>query len=530
MPRPNAHPQPMQITDQSLEFKRQLGRGSYGSVSLMSYRGQTPSLSVFRNRDVIVKEFFSEPDNDMVIGPYLFEQAQRNPNLQGKFCCGMVIQHEGKPKIIGDFVAFDEGPPPVSSDLETFYRKLRANDRNATSSPYFTPHHIGVTLSQLAISSKAGQDALHEQHVFHLDTGARNFMVDKTRDGTVNVRINDYGLSQFIPRNGVVYNTKFVDYSSDSRALNGHGVSIATDLYALRISMFENVALSLGVPLSSILRLGNTVDRTALARLRKDNADDNASLQVYFQNAWALAQSHPNWEVREQVSNFLFSYQAYLCVMPPESQPQYVNGIYQYPTYTPEVIDRIRLQDYSVLQRATRHFNDTNREFYPNDYNLISRLRDAEIPRPLQQRYAQSQQQQRAQPYFQQPGTHGWAQQPVRQLTALELAIQDFKKRQDNLMQCQEWLTNMQSRQPNRDQLEWLRGYAWQYLKTAEYQLNEASRLRPDLINESQVVLQKAMFNWYTADHQAKQGLFPAANQAAAQHQNEGHAIRRGNR
>ncbi len=343
-----------------------LGEGGFGKVVGVEYKGADPELLAMAQRGaLIVKSFKREPDEDVVINPYLHQLLIHDrPDLRGKFTVGVVREKEGKPVIIGNFVSYNGYQ---SSDLEKFiYGTMSYGSearKNTTAFAYaFEDTNVATSLVQLMASMKISQDALHEAGVFHLDTSPRNFLLRQAvvnDKGSMNVSavINDFGLSRRIPPNGVVPFTPELEKSRwplrymDSRAINRDGFSIATDYYALRISMMENVCHALNIPLDSILWIQKPDEGYMNTIIQRQQLTDEFALAKFTDHLMVKIENCNNPAMKLHLQLFVKSFRDYLTSMPPKSD-----------TYTPEQLRAIRQEDGLKFSRALDNFSQMMQE------------------------------------------------------------------------------------------------------------------------------------------------------------------------
>src|SRR3990167_150322 len=358
---------PIVLTENDIERTEKVGEGAFGIVSAIKYKGHDPALIRLADRgELVLKEFRQNDnqsvlDNETIITPFLHQKSQEIPDLGKKCNISAVVKMDDKLYLMGKRVVFDEGPPPQSSDLEKYIQTLSENTHfQTTGNPgrdAFDNQHIAHTLNELTLSMKDAQNALHTAGIFHFDTAARNLLVNSTYP--IGVTITDFGVSEKIPENGVI------DYDSrrqlafkwvDQASFAGRH-TIATDLYALKISILETISLSLGMRLSQIVNLpvnpGEDPNNSqAFMNTRKELSDDEA-MSIYLRNLDEMMQ-HPaqyqlNSERCNQMQLFINAYRDYLSQMP--------TGCKSSGDYSKEEIGLIRNEDNQRLMEATNRFN-----------------------------------------------------------------------------------------------------------------------------------------------------------------------------
>lgn len=359
---------PISLSTNELVVTKVIGAGAFGEVSLAEYTGADPVIKNF-GTTIVVKKFtnLQAPlDNDIAISPYLHAVTKNNSVLRNKINSGVaILDDEGHQQLISQFVAYDDGPPSSSGDLGKFLTEANVNcDPEFSSLPSFDNENIGITIAQFSVAIHESVSALHDVGVFHFDTAIRNFLVDKPdydEHGNIlkfNLKVSDFGLSQVIPAGGVVELTEgnFPIKWIDSRALNGNGHSIATDLYATRISMLETIGMALGMSHYDIMHHiiafspeHNLQDFISIkANLEQP---DNDSLQFFVANAENLARNHPDVERGEQINMFLNCYREYLTQMPA--------GCKMEGAYTDDEMDAICVEDKRKFNEATQLYAQT---------------------------------------------------------------------------------------------------------------------------------------------------------------------------
>lgn len=384
------------------EIKRtqELGRGAFGIVSAIKYTGNNPALIQLADQgELVLKEFQPIPtnettnekqeiiDNDTIISPYLYQMRQEIADLSKKCNLSVVIKSESENKLflMSKRVVYDEGPPPLSGDLEKYIKKLHHNTGFQTTGypgpDAFDNEHIANTLNELALSIKTAQNALHDAGVFHFDTAARNLLVNSTHP--ISVVITDFGVSEFIPENGIIDTDerrrvalKWVDQGS----YQGRH-TIATDLYALRMTLLETAVLSLGIPFNDVVTLPAQAGPSikAFTEARMGMSDEEAML-TYLDNLKKIIEHPKHYSLDptrcEQIQLFLDHYHDYLVYLP--------SGCKLSGDYSKAEIDAIRWEDNERLTEAHQLFASTLQKGSPYQNITINQNDIAETYQNLQ--------------------------------------------------------------------------------------------------------------------------------------------------
>ena len=232
------------------KFIRELGTGEFGAVELFQYVGDNEDIKKLCNdRGEIGIKFQTVIDiNEAEMGTKLLDYAKAHPQQKLLYNLIMPLKQEDKiVAILTNPIFYNKNE---SANLQGFLKKFLANsgaNSEQSTSPWITAFNSGlsITLSQLASSMYAGQEAMHDAGVLHIDTACRNFlMLSPQFDNNgnivnISVLISDFGISgamtgelntldtgpigtkaplRYMDFNSVVY--RIADVSTDLMALN----------------------------------------------------------------------------------------------------------------------------------------------------------------------------------------------------------------------------------------------------------------------------------------------------------------------
>ena len=223
----------------------------------------------------------------------------------------------------------------ITSFLKEFYQIIVANDasRNPPNDVILKGccNDIGILFAQLLNEMQRCQFKLHDFRVFHLDTGARNFLLERPiLNNNHFIRfplvLCDYGHSAEINMGGEIDVTQEPGKpttSRDFRAVNNNIASVLTDIFALKCSLIGMVSVAIADLENdyAVFDIGQT-DMDYFKKMRKSVScfqNDSYLLAAYLNKLWEHIIKCPDENIKYQTELFINTYSRYICSMPSSS-------------------------------------------------------------------------------------------------------------------------------------------------------------------------------------------------------------------
>lgn len=342
---------PEQLAD--FQLIKIVGEGNFGVVSLYEYLGHDPlirKLCNAKNQVVIKKYPAGEADyNDINNSTELFSYAYTN-NLTKNASFGLAIPFVSLANepigLISKYITYKDDTD--AADVETFLTGFSQNasfklDPNVNSD-------IAIIISKIISSMYRALGSVHAAKFLHRDFSARNLLLDNfvcDADGNIvdyPVVLIDMGLSTKINEKELArydHATGPVRWSS-KRMLSTRLTNVVDDLFQLKTTIIEMLALAAGVTCDDVLCFdkGEPLHETAIRKISPDQTDD-MTLSHFLANAIKVIQGCEG-SLKEELMLIIDCYKSYITYIPDEHYE----------------ISTAQNNDYINLLKATERFAD----------------------------------------------------------------------------------------------------------------------------------------------------------------------------
>lgn len=330
------------------KFVKKLGSGNDGFVLLCQYHGTNEKIKSLCDANgyiaaKVAKEGKKLDLTEANISKEIEGNTAKNPTLATKLNPVIALNNaQGEVKcFLSRVVSYSnkEGLP-ISSDIQSFFVDAFPNlGAGPTSSKLslLLQNDLSIALSQLTSGMHASQTEMHIGSIVHLDTAARNYLLQIAQQDKAGNIINllpvliDYNRSQKISdHQSVAMNTQEAPIRYLSSAVYAtHQQNVASDLFALRCAIIEMVGFASGATdVNQVLTLSDDYNnhqkfidlRLGKKKEKEDDPnyrDDKEALAKYLDNVVKLIEKCPDKKKKAELELFVTTYKDYLTSMPP---------------------------------------------------------------------------------------------------------------------------------------------------------------------------------------------------------------------